>query len=115
MSMAGARSAARQALAALSDCAVHEGPPDVLSPPAVVLRPGDPWLAADGTVTLQVDCIVRTIGPNLSVLARLEDLVEAARAALEAGGIAAGEVRPGTEDIDGQTVSANFEIAHRTC
>lgn len=115
MTLASARAAAGQALAALSGYAVHAGPPDVLVPPAVVLRPGDPWLDEHGTVTIEVGCVVRSVGGNTPRMARLEQLVEDALAALAGGGFSCGPVRPGPEDPDGQYMTAVFEITHREC
>jgi hypothetical protein len=65
---------------------VYGAPPEVLTPPAVIVTPGDPWLAAltwtKSQVTLELALVAAVTGSNEAAYGRLEELAWAAQVAL---------------------------------
>lgn len=84
--MTEAREALETALAPLG-VTVYGAPPEVVTPPGVLIMPGEPWAAAltygSTRVNLVMTFLAAVSGSNSSALERLESLVWDARMALE--------------------------------
>jgi hypothetical protein len=113
--LSDARAEVVAALAGVAGASVHEGPPRVLSAPALIVRPGDPWQDADGVTSLDVDCVVRLHGGRLPNLVRLEELALDARDVLLAGGFSPGPLQAPVEDGEANTYTATITVQHRQC
>lgn len=82
-----ARTAVQEALeAAIPDVTVYGAPPETLTPPGVIITPGDPWLApltyTRSQVVLDLALVASVTGSNVSAYDRLEDLAWQVQVAL---------------------------------
>jgi hypothetical protein len=89
---------------------VHDQPPDTLQPPCVVVLPGGPWLDAAGHAALEVVAYANPAGGNSSALTKLEELIEAVRGALRAGGIGVHDTDRPQANPDGGVLSATTHV-----
>lgn len=93
-----AREAVAAALAAIG-VTVYAAPPESASPPAVILRPGQPWhfalTYAKTGVNLNLTLLAQQSGSDAAALERLESLAWDVRQALEGLAVVgeAGDVR----------------------
>jgi hypothetical protein len=72
--------------AAIPDVTCYGAPPEVLTPPGVIITPGDPWLQArtwtSSQVTLELALVAPVLGSNEAAYERLEELAWAVQVAL---------------------------------
>lgn len=108
-----ARSRLADALAGIG-VAVHWAAPSTLTPPCVVVLPGNPWIRPMGSVALEVDCHTATAAGNAEALAALEQIVSNVRAALYVAGLSPGEVAPPEVNSDAHTLHAVIPVTIRT-
>lgn len=92
---------------------VHDQPPSPIGPPCVVLFPGTPWLAPRGHVTFDLVCYANTTAGTPNALDRLETIVHAARDALYAAALSAGDVDPPRTDPLTGALSCSMPVTLR--
>lgn len=110
---AQARADAAAALAGVG-VTVHAYDPGAISPPCIVLRPGQPWKTARGHVTLDVDCYANGVD-NTAALQRLEQLLWDCEQAAAAAKFSWSEATSPQAESTTQTARATFSITLRPC
>jgi hypothetical protein len=100
-----AREAVSGLLSAVPGVTVYGSPPEVVTPPCVVVTPGDPWLAAltwkQSQVTLDLAIMATMSGDNEAAYVRLEETAWAVQQAL-AGSAVCGTLSAPTISTVGQ-------------